>query len=109
MIRKGNPAGPWKQFMHPSPNLVKKAKQMFPKKKVIGTFTYQGISASGRKKVPGVSCWSYQTAAPAFWADGKRSVYEIWRNVCCEFNKPESLGRMIKLFEFLDRNDFVEM
>jgi hypothetical protein len=109
MIPKGNPWGAWKELISPASGLRKKAEQMYPKKKTIGTYTYQNIPLSERKGIIGGSAWGYQDAAPSFWADGTRSVYEIWRNICCEFNQPYKLGKVIKLFEFLKQHNFVDM
>ncbi|MFC1479335.1 DUF4910 domain-containing protein [Planctomycetota bacterium] len=98
MLSKDPSRKVWKVLLDPPEQVKKKAQKMFPAKKVLGTVT--SVNLSGIKK--GGSSWSYAMNAPLFWANGKRSVYEIWRNWLFEFGMPHSLESLIGYFEQLE-------
>ncbi|MFW5871450.1 MAG: DUF4910 domain-containing protein [Verrucomicrobiota bacterium] len=100
MTQKTKSADEWRALLNPPAECRKKARSMWPHKSVLGTVSR--VHLTDKEKIG--SEWSYRYNAPLFWADGSRSVYEIWSNSVLEFQRQYTLENMIRYFEELEQN-----
>jgi len=101
----GRISSEWRTVLNPPRDTVHRAARLVPMKKFLGTAAscvWEGKKAEGTE-------WSYRMNAPLFWADGRRSVYEIWRNWCWEFRAPCALEHVLSYFEDFRERGLVEV
>lgn len=95
----------WKKLDAIPPELKQRAKKLFPKKKMLGTFKQGNLPEIQKSKF---AQWSYELNAPVFWANGRRSIYEIYQKWTMEFMRPRSLIDLLSHFEYLAQHGYVE-
>ncbi|MFH1709083.1 MAG: DUF4910 domain-containing protein [Planctomycetota bacterium] len=98
----------WREAWAPPVRLRRAAGRIFPRKKIAGTFSYAHLPPAEQAGAPADASWNYRANAPVYWADGRRSLLEVWRNACLEFGVPVPLAAFMDTFAFLERNGFVE-
>jgi hypothetical protein len=83
-----------------------------PKKKFIGTPTYDGIPSILKKSLMGSPVWSGPLHCALFWADGSLSFDEIVRRVNFEFISPfkasETRSFLEENFKFMAKHGLIE-
>ena len=88
----------------PAAELVEKASRLVPERKVVGPLTLEPLAL--REKGP--FRWSPGWCAPhhnyLLWADGRRSLLEIWENA----DRGADLREIVEYFEFLAERGYVE-
>ena len=85
--------------------LKQQAENLFPKKKMPGTFREGKLPEIQKSKF---AQWSYELNAPVFWADGTRSVYEIYQKWTMEFMRIRSLKKLLHHFNYLALAGYIE-
>jgi hypothetical protein len=95
----------------PTNAIEKEADSIIPERKVMGSLSLTRVPKEIRKerKLAEFSGWSYDYNAPVFWADGKRSIFEIQWLAGQELGKEPVLDDLIILFQTLQEYDYVNL
>jgi len=93
----------------PMGEVEKRAAEMVPERAVVGPLTLEPLVL----RAEGPFRWAPSWAAPhndfLIWADGERSVLEIWKRGCLESGRREvDLREILEYFEFLARHRYVD-
>ena len=105
----GRPAG--NRFeRNPASDLEKQAAGLVPVRKVWASYGLSHVPAEVKEERKlEFSTWSYDNNAPIFWADGKRSIFEIQWLVGQELGKVPELDYLMTLFRTLEEFDYFEL
>ena len=88
----------------------KQAASLIPVRKLWGSYGLARVPEKVLAKHKlNFSTWSYDQNAPIFWADGKRSIFDIQWLVGQELGKTPDLEYLVTLFQTLEEYDYFEM
>ncbi len=98
-------------FSHqPSNRKEKEASGLIPVRKLWGSYGLARVPEKVLKKRKLNLCtWSYESNAPIFWSDGKRSIFEIQWLVGQELGKTPDIGYLLTLFRTLEEYDYFKL
>lgn len=88
---------------------VREARQWIPVRTVIGPMTFQHLPIDVRKTRPFHPMWSSPLAQTLFWADGKRTLWDIHQQCRWELAKPLSLPDLVAFFKLLAREKLIRL
>ncbi|MDI6774358.1 MAG: M28 family peptidase [Verrucomicrobiota bacterium] len=89
--------------------LAREARRLTPARTVIGPLTLQHMPLKVRARQKFLPAWSARLNLPLFWADGKRTLLEIYEACRCELVEPLDLAELIGYFRFLARQGLVRL
>ncbi|MBW7997685.1 MAG: M28 family peptidase [Candidatus Glassbacteria bacterium] len=94
----------------PSDRKEKEAASLVPVRKLWGSYGLARVPEKVRtKRKLNFSTWSYDDNAPIFWADGKRSIFDIQWMVGQELGKTPDIEYLLTLFRTLEEYDYFEL
>ncbi len=95
----------------PQSEQEREADRLVPTRRMIGSLylTRVPLEEKQRKGLADFSGWSYAQNAPLYWADGRRSIYEIQWYVGQELGQTPELGYLLELFRTLEAYGYVTL
>lgn len=94
----------------PSGKKEKEAAGLIPVRKVWGSYGLERVPEKVKnKRNLKFSTWSYENNAPIFWADGRRSIYDIQWLVGQELGETPDIEYLLTLFKTLEEYDYFEL
>ncbi|HUU27353.1 MAG TPA: M28 family peptidase [archaeon] len=94
----------------PKSQIEREADSLIPKRKIWGSFSLARVPKEVKKeRTITFSPWDYNHNAPVFWADGKRSIFEIQWLVGQELGKTPELDKLMTLFRTLQEYGYVAL
>ena len=104
------PAG--KKFTRkPATKLEREAHKIVPVRKIWGSYSLARVpkKVKQQRNLADFSSWSYDHNIPIFWADGKRSVFEIQWLIGHESGKTPKLDELMTLFKTLEEYKYFSL
>ncbi|MEA2063850.1 MAG: M28 family peptidase, partial [Gemmatimonadota bacterium] len=95
----------------PAGKLELKADSLVPVRKLFGPFALARVpeEVKSQRGLDAFTLWSHEKNAPVFWADGRRSIFEIQYLVGQEFGREPELEKLLTLFETMAEYDYISL